>query len=395
MPRSPKPWYWEARGAWYVQINKKQHRLHENKKEAEREFYRMMAAEGRLEQRQSAKMTVADACEAYLANYQHNRKSTIDLATDRLADFVGHFGGRRLDSLKPGEVIKWLAAYQGRDPKVKAIGDSTRALHFRLIKQVFRWCRDTGVLDIDPFIRAPNPWRIPRRDSPMSDEVYERVMSLPKVSPEFKRVVELVWRTGIRPGELCILAARHMDARQPIARFQPTEYKTGSKTGLQREVFFPADLWEQLKLSTETHRQGPLIRKANGNPWTQKEISERWGKLRSRYSLGCCLYQARHRWATAMLESGIPAHRVAKMAGHVNPKVLLSTYYHPEAAKMADDADRVMGQDAGADQVKRIADRVEAERAEMRERNLEKDRVKHRKLYEKHKRKPKPPASDS
>jgi hypothetical protein len=51
MPRSPKPWYWKARGAWYIQINGKQIRLAEDKKQAEQEWYRIMAAEGRLEQK--------------------------------------------------------------------------------------------------------------------------------------------------------------------------------------------------------------------------------------------------------------------------------------------------------------------------------------------------------
>ena len=46
--KSPKPWHWKARGAWYVQINKKQIRLHENEKEANKEFYRLMAANGKL-----------------------------------------------------------------------------------------------------------------------------------------------------------------------------------------------------------------------------------------------------------------------------------------------------------------------------------------------------------
>jgi hypothetical protein len=65
MPRPSKPWFRETHGAWYVTIRGKQIRLHEDKQEAEKIFYRLML------DRQPGKIarsreTVAQLCDLYL-----------------------------------------------------------------------------------------------------------------------------------------------------------------------------------------------------------------------------------------------------------------------------------------------------------------------------------------
>lgn len=336
MPRQSKPWFWKARNAYYVQINGKQIRLSEDKKEADREFYRIMAAEGKLGPKQREQVTVADACEALIAASQHLRPNTLLAYQENLGALAGRFGGRRLDSIGPAEIVKWILTLTLKR-NGQPLSDSSRSLQFAYVKLLCNWAKDTGLIDANQFARVKNPWKVAKRASPMREEDYEKVMSLPRVSPRFKEVVEFVWRTGIRPGELAILSARHLDARLAIARFQPSEHKTGTKTNLAREVFIPEDLWERLQRYAQIHKKGPLLRRKNGNPWTRRDITNTWGKLKVRHGLACCLYQARHRFATSLLDSGVPLARVAVMMGHTNPNVLLNTYYHPEAKQMAAD----------------------------------------------------------
>jgi integrase len=362
MARQPKPWFWKARGAWYVQLGGKQIRLAEDKREAEREFYRLMAAEGRLDSRQVESMTVADACEAMLANVQHLRENSRRLYGVYLGAMAERFGSRPVDSLRPPEVIQWIASRRASGDR--PYGESSRSLFFRYVKQLYRWCRDMGFIGIDPFIRTPNPWRMGKRNAPMTDEDYARFQALDKVTPQLKEAVEFIWCTGIRPGELAILSARHLDSRLPIARFQPTEHKTGTRTGLQREVYFPPHLWERLKRYAEMYPKGPLLRKRNGNPWTAKAISDGYSRMKRQHKISSALYQARHRYATTMVEAGVPLARVAKMMGHVGTDVLVSTYYHPEAEQMAAD----VGATAAAEHERIISIRetVAAERREMK-----------------------------
>jgi integrase len=360
--RQPKPWFWKARGAWYVQVGGKQIRLAEDRREAEREFYRIMAAQGRLEPDQAARLTVADACEALIANAQHLRPNSRRIYDCYLGALAEQFGRRPLDSLRPPEVIQWIASCRGAGGR--PYGESSRSLIFRYVKQLYRWCRDMGFVAIDPFVRTPNPWRMGKRDAPMSEEDYVRFQSLPKVTPQLKEAVEFIWCTGIRPGELAVLSARHLDSRLPIARFQPTEHKTGTRTGLQREVYFPAHLWERLKGYAERYPKGPLLRKRNGRPWTAKAISDSYSRLKKRHEIGSALYQARHRYATTMLETGVLLARVAKMMGHVNTDVLISTYYHPEAEQMAADVDATAVQER--ERIIGIQDAVAAERRKLK-----------------------------
>ncbi len=364
MPRQSQPWFWSARKAWYVQLNGKQIRLHEDKREAEHEWHRLMAAEGKLDRRQRQRMTVADACEALIANSQHHRPATLRLYVEKLGSFAGQFGSRRLDAVQPSEVIRWIAGYQGTRPERKPFGEPSRSLLFRYVKALYKWARDTGILELDPFVRVPNPWRIASRERGMTDDEYELVMMAPRLSDEFKQVVEFVWNTGIRPGELARLEARHLDAKRPIARFQPTEHKTGTKTGKQREIHFPAFLWERLQAYAELYRKGPLLRRANGNVWTSKEISETWYRFAKRNGINCVLYQARHRFLTNLGEQGVPLGRVAAIAGHSGVDVLLKTYYHPEAQQMTEDVDAAGSVEP--DRMARIAEKVAAKKEEQK-----------------------------
>lgn len=367
MPREPKPWHWKARKAWYAQINGKHVKLSEiSKADALQELYRIKAATGKLDQPHKDAVTVTDACEAMLASSQHFRPATLRIYNEKLGAFAGKFGGRRLDSLTPAEVMKWVGDYQGARPDIKPYGEPSRSLLFRYIKTLYRWCRNTGFIQIDLFSRVANPWRIMARTEPMKPEDYELVMSLSRLSSEFKELVEFIWRTGIRPDELVKLAARHLDARLMIARFQPAEHKTGTKTGLQREVHIPADLWDRLQAYALVHKQGPLLRKHNGNPWTSKELSEKWHKLKVRHGLKCVLYQARHAMLTNLLDSGEALHLVAKIAGHTKTDVLMQTYYHPDTEKMADAVNA--SSDAESARMADIEARVKARRAEAKDR---------------------------
>lgn len=43
MPRTPKPWFWKERQAWYVTIAGTRHRLGEDRQIAHQRFHELMA----------------------------------------------------------------------------------------------------------------------------------------------------------------------------------------------------------------------------------------------------------------------------------------------------------------------------------------------------------------
>lgn len=363
--RQPKPWFWKMRGAWYVTLHGKQIKLHENEKEANREFYRIMAAEGRTSDRLT-RMSVAESCEAIIGVTAHSRPSTVRLYQDMLGPFAAHFRSKRLDQLTPDQCIRFVAGYQGTGYNGRGFGDSTRALMFRHIKTLFSWARDTGLIQLNPMARIPNPWKIKPRQRPMSEEEYLLVMGDRKLNDQFKEVLEIMWRTGARPGEVAKLSARHLDARRPIARFQPTEHKTGGKTGLQREVYFPDDLMERMRKYAEIRPNGPLLLNCRGKPWSQELISDTFGRVKRRLGLAndCVIYLARHSFITKLAESGVPLARVAKLSGHTNPETIMRNYYHPDMDAMIRDVAAI---DIGEkDKLSKIREEVEVLRKKHR-----------------------------
>lgn len=360
--KQPKPWFWTARNAWYVQVNGKQIKLDENEKKAHAAYHRLMAAEGRSDPAKGGRLSVPEAVEACVRASEHLRPSTVRLYRDMLGPFAAHYRTRRIDDLSAADAIGFVSAYAGTGYKGRPFGDSTRALMFRFIKTLFRWARDTGLIQINPLHGTASPWRIATRNRAMTEDEYQTIMSSPLVPTGGKEVFEFLWRTGARPGEIVRIEARHLDARRPIARLQPTEHKTGTKTGLQREVVMPPDLMEKLRAYASARPRGPLLLNEKGSPWTPKSISEWFQRARKALQLDpdLVLYMARHAFVTRLVEGGNALALVAKLAGHTHADTIQRVYYHPDLDSMAS----IVGE--GADASRAAIDAIHAEADEAR-----------------------------
>ncbi len=337
-----KPWYWADRKAWYVTLKKKQIRLADNEKDATREFYKLMAAEGKLEAVRADGITVAEACERFIDSVQHLRASTRRLYVDRLGPFAAQFRDARLDQLTPAIAVGFVTNYQGTGKK-HTFCDSTRSQMFKHILMLYRWAKDTGLLATNPLSRFKNPWRVAVRNRPMTEAECQAILSDPGTSEAFRELFTFIVATGARPGEIIKIEARHLDARQPIARLQPTEHKTGTKTGRQREIYFPIDLIEILRTYAHNRPKGPLLRNHYGKPWNPQVVSHVFRESRIRLGLpeDCVLYMARHRFVTKLIESGAPLSRVSRLVGHTGTQITTSVYYHPETMEMLADVERL------------------------------------------------------
>lgn len=357
--KQPKPWFWAKRNAWYVTLEGKQIRLSSNEREANAEFYRIMAAAGAITDKQAARMTVADLCEALIISVAHARPATIRLYRASLGPFAAEFRSKRLDQVSAEHCLRFVREYQGTGRRNRGFGDSSRALMFRYIKTLYKWAKDVGLTTINNMARVPNPWKIMPRVRPMSEDEYMLLMSDDKIGIDFKEVLEVMWNTGARPGEVSKLSARHLDARAPIARFQPSEHKTGARTGLQREIYFPPDLMDRMRKHAEQRPKGSLLRNSRGNAWTPRSIGSAFRRAKARHNLSedSVIYLARHAFVTRLVEKGVPLARVAKLAGHTHTNTLMTTYYHPDTEAMMGDV-----QGINTDGASRVAEiRVKAE----------------------------------
>lgn len=337
--KQPNPWYWAVRKAWYVQVNGKQIKLHANEKEANKAYHRLMASEGRVISPRS-KQSVADMVEAMIAVVElaRYRTKTIHLYESNLGPFAAKFRNRRLEDLSANEIVKFISEYQGKHYKNRTFNEPGRHLMFRYIKTLFRWARDTGLIPINTLASTKNPWISSPRTRGMTEDEYQKIMQDRQFHAKAKEVIEILYYTGARPGEIAKVEARHLDAHKCIIRLLPGEHKTGGRTGLHREIFVPPDLMERLRGYAIARPRGPLLLNRSGKPWSASTIDKWFRRAKKRLGLdrGLVLYMTRHAFVTRHLTNGHSASLVAKLAGHANTDTIQAVYYHPDTDAMLD-----------------------------------------------------------
>jgi integrase len=326
--KQPKPWFWKARKAWYVQLNGKQVRLAADEKEAQREYFRLMAAEGELPPSEMAKALVPDVVEAFLAVKNSTRKNTLKSYLFYCTPFAVHFRVRRFASLRTPEVMKWV---EGRS----TWGDTTKHNAFNYVAALFDWARDAGYIPRNHMAGIENPYIAKRRQRGISNEEFDSMIASTRDEPG-RMMLRVLRDTGCRPGELRALAARHLDPEKPIAKLQPHEHKTGRRTGRERWLIFPASLMEEVRKLAQLYPTGPILRNRNGDPWKGGTMQNRFKELRKRLDLprDVVPHAARHAFITRMLNSGSPLALTAKIVGHSNANTIQDTYYHPYEVDM-------------------------------------------------------------
>ena len=120
--KQPKPWFWETRGAWYLTRNGKPIKLAEKEQDAWAEYHRNMAAEGRLDQRQAAKITVADACKTLIGSVSYFRPDTVR----NYRDLPGPFAAAGSDSTRSAQLGGGGSGSTGSQGKAAACSDRAR-----------------------------------------------------------------------------------------------------------------------------------------------------------------------------------------------------------------------------------------------------------------------------
>jgi len=109
MARSPKPWYWKARKAWFVTLAGTRHFLAEDKKQAEAKFHQLMATPIRQKVRGDCLVSLFDL---YLTwTNQHRSPATYAWCKRYLQLFIETIpASLTVEQLKPFHVQKWIDA---------------------------------------------------------------------------------------------------------------------------------------------------------------------------------------------------------------------------------------------------------------------------------------------
>lgn len=273
----------------------------------------------------TAKLTVGEWCQVWLAGYGTNRPSTVRQARTHIKHIEAAFGTRTLASVRPSEVKAWTV-------KLKADGlavSTVYALHSRL-SHVFGDAVHDGLLTRSPVSRRTSPGAGKQRPYVATTA---QVWALHDAMPEGMRPVILLGAfAGLRVAEIAALRTIDVDLMRGIIR--PTiQYPAEPlKTEISKTpVPIPRDLALELNRVPVKWGSPTFVVGAFGRPVAPYTIETAFRVARATVEglpAGFRIHDLRHYFASLLIASGLDVKVVQSRLRHSSAKTTLDTYSH-------------------------------------------------------------------
>ena len=274
----------------------------------------------------TAKTTVTDWCDTWLAGYATRRRSTVRQAEVHIARIKAAFGPMTLSGVRPSHVRSWTAKL-----KTDGAADSyVYALHSRL-SQVMGDAVHDGILARNPCSRRTSPGAGQQRSYVATTE---QVWRLHDAFPEHLRAAVLLGAfVGLRTAEVCGLRVEHVDFIRgivtPHVQWPGVELKTEmSRTA----VPIPQELALDLSAAVAAFpANGAIVTDGGGRtaaPWmldravraARDKVPGLPGDFR--------FHDLRHYLASMLIASGADVKVVQARLRHASAKTTLDVYGH-------------------------------------------------------------------
>jgi integrase len=273
----------------------------------------------------SAKVTVRQWCETWLAAYATRKRSTVRQAQVHIDKIVEAFGPRRLDSLRPSEIRLWLV-----ELKEDGYTDSyIYALHSRLA-QILSDAQHDGVLGRSPTSRRTAPRT--GRQRPYVATTAQIWALHDAMKPRYRAGLLLAAFAGLRLAEVCGLRVSDVDFMRGIVhpvRQYPDE---PLKTEISRTpVPIPQDLVLELSAHVEEFSTTWIMCDEVGRqmgPWALQRAFRAARPKVPGLPEGFRFHDLRHYYASLLISSGLDVKVVQAHLRHASAKTTLDTYGH-------------------------------------------------------------------
>lgn len=234
------------------------------------------------------------------------------------------YGGIPAVDLTKLDIDQWLNAHQswsgGRRSRIQAV------------KRALNYCVERSIIPANPIrgYFAPKPQGRVTYITPDQETVL-----LEHANPALATAIKVCLRTGARFGkEFIPLTKRHITDHGDRMewKFKADEAKTGRLRIIR--ITDP----EIIEITREHMKNtGQIFRSANGEPWTKKNLSQRFRFLKyklekqgTEFDPDCCMYSCRHTYAKRILEgywTGKPTNieTLARLMGN-SPQVCREHY---------------------------------------------------------------------
>jgi integrase len=273
----------------------------------------------------TARTTVAEWCEMWLAGYATRRPSTVRQARVHVAQITAEFGGMPLSAVRPSHVKAWTSRLRAE----KKSASYVYALHGRLA-QIFADAVQDGIVPRSPCSRRTSPGAARQRAYVATTA---QVWTLHDAMPELLRAAILLGAfAGLRVAEACGLRVADVDFMRgvvhPRVQYPAEELKTETS---RTPVPIPRSL--ALELSAHVARwpgETLLIGRDGGQlpPWAlERAIRTARAKVDG-LPEGFRYHDLRHYFASLLIASGADVKTVQARLRHASAKTTLDTYGH-------------------------------------------------------------------
>jgi integrase len=273
----------------------------------------------------TAKTTMTEWSEAWLAGYATKRSSTVRQARVHVKRIVAKFGPRPLASIRPSEVKSWMAEL--RD---EGLSDSfVYAIHARLSQLLTDAVHD-GLLARSPVSRKTSPGAGKQRPYVATTA---QVWALHDALPDhFRPVVLLGAFAGLRVAEMAVLRTTDVDwlkgVISPAIQYPGEPLKTETST---TPIPVPLELCTELSKVPAQWGSDTLIVGAFGRPVAPYTIETAWRTARAEVDglpEGFRIHDLRHYFASLLISEGLDIKTVQARLRHASAKTTLDTYGH-------------------------------------------------------------------
>jgi integrase len=322
MGRTPSPWFWEDRGAWYAVVGGRRRLLAKgkaNKAEAKRVLVRLQAEESPGGVAKADALDLNAVIDLFLVRVEREcAATTLEWYKVHLDRFAGKVGAIPSADLRPKHLDSWIST------NGPGWSDSTRRGAITAVKAMSSWACRMGYLSSDPLKAVPRP-RMGRRAA-VAPESTAKILAAAGDEAFSDLLVALI-ESGCRPGEVFKVTAADVDSD---ATTWTIRGKTTSRTGKPRVIYLTAKLAEITRKLIARNPAGCLFLNSKGNPWNRNAVRCRFRKKGRVASFGKIkAYGLRHLYGTdALTKQGVPVAVVAELMGHSDLKMLSEHYGH-------------------------------------------------------------------
>lgn len=252
---------------------------------------------------------------------------------------IKEFGLRPLNTIKPGELQRWINGL--------GLARKTAMTHKTVISAVYDFAIvEEGQEISNPCDHIKVSEKLARGTRRALDDW--EIREIMKTGPDEFILAPLILYTGCRCGEALALQGRDIDREHGVIHISKAIHHDGNQPVLGRLKTEMSDrlvpLLPQLRRLLDAMEIGDDDYIVSGaDPLTASALSYRWRKWEKAHNVQFDRHSIRHAFATALLESDVSVKGAQALMGHSNFSTTMDIYTHIREAFLSEEAEKLAG----------------------------------------------------